>query len=121
MMFWLTGAILKINGSKKIAQCFPSGIMQFLNQHTVVPALDDPRRERAPGVYGQVINVPTHLNVTLPAIGGHLPNADADSYLLVKKSNIARGAHPKATDSSLNLPCCHLMTANNISYRESGP
>ena len=51
--------------------------------HIVVPALGDPRRKRPPDVYGHVINVPTHLNVKLPAIGGHLPNADADSILLV--------------------------------------
>ena len=50
---------------------------------TVVPALGDPRRERTPAMYGHVINVPTHFNVKLPAIGGHLPNADADSHLLV--------------------------------------
>ena len=53
---------------------------------TVVPALDDPRRERLPDVYGHVINVPTHFNVKLPAIGGHLPNADADSHLLVVRT-----------------------------------
>ena len=28
-------------------------------------------------MYGQVINVPAHPNLKLPAIGGHLPNADA--------------------------------------------
>ena len=43
---------------------------------TVVPALGDPRRERPPAVYGNVINVPTHINIKLPEIGGHLPNAD---------------------------------------------
>ena len=77
---------------------------------TVVPALGDPRRERPPDVYGHVIKVPTHLNVTLPAIGGHLPNAD--THLLVVRTcyngqckqmpcfrwsiqpKIARGAHP---------------------------
>ena len=53
---------------------------------TVVPALGDPRRERPPDVYGHVINVPTHPNVKLPAIGGHLPNADADSHLLVVRT-----------------------------------
>ena len=79
---------------------------------TVVPALGDPRRERPPDVYGHVIKVPTHLNVKLPAIGGHLPNAEADSHLLVVRTcyngqckqmprfrwsiqpKIARGAHP---------------------------
>ena len=40
---------------------------------TEVPALGDPRRERPPDVCGYVINVPTHLNVKLPAIGRHLP------------------------------------------------
>ena len=50
---------------------------------TVVPALGDPRRERPPAMYGHIINVPTHFNVKLPAISGHLPNADADSHLLV--------------------------------------
>ena len=37
-------------------------------------------------MYGHVINVPTHFNVKLPAIGGHLPNADADSHLLVVRT-----------------------------------
>ena len=37
-------------------------------------------------MYGHVIKVPTHLNVKLPAIGGHLPNADADSHLLVVRT-----------------------------------
>ena len=46
---------------------------------TVVPALGDPRRERPPAVYGHFVNVPTHFNVKLPLISGHLPNADADS------------------------------------------
>ena len=50
---------------------------------TVVPALGDPRRERPPAVYGHFVNVPTHFNVKLPLISGHLPNADADSHLLV--------------------------------------
>ena len=50
---------------------------------TVVPALGDPRREQPPDVYGHVIKVPSHLNVKLPAISGHLPNADAESHLLV--------------------------------------
>ena len=50
---------------------------------TVVPALGDPRRERPPAVYGHFVNVPTHFNVKLPVISGHLPNADADSHLLV--------------------------------------
>ena len=85
----------------------------FLGGLTVVPVLGDPRRERPPDVYGHVINVQTHLNVKLPAIGGHLPNADADSHLLVVRTcyngqckqmprfrcsfqpQIARGAHPK--------------------------
>ena len=80
--------------------------------HTVVPALGDPRRERTPAMHGHVINVPTHFNVKLPAIGGHLPNADADSHLLVVRTcyngqfkqmprfrrsfqpKIARGGHP---------------------------
>ena len=53
---------------------------------TVVPALGDPCRERPPDVYGHVINVPTHFNVKLPAIGRHLPNADADIHLLVVRT-----------------------------------
>ena len=48
---------------------------------TVVPALGDPRRERPPAVYGHFVNVPTHFNVKLNVISGHLPNAD--SHLLV--------------------------------------
>ena len=44
--------------------------------------MGDHRRERPPAVCGHLINVPTHFNV-LPPISGHLPNADADSHLLV--------------------------------------
>ena len=33
---------------------------------------------------GHVLNVPTHFNVKLPVIGGHLPNAD--SHLLVVRT-----------------------------------
>ena len=80
---------------------------------TVVPALSDSSRERPSDVYGHVINGPTHLYVKLPAIGGHLHNADVDSHLLVVRTcydgqgkqmsrfrwsfqpKIARGAHPK--------------------------
>ena len=83
-----------------------------INTVTVVPALGDPRRERTPAMYGHVINVPTHFNAKLPAIGGHLPNADVDSHLLVVRTcyngqfkqmprfrrsfqpKIARGGHP---------------------------
>ena len=54
--------------------------------NTVVPVLGDPCRERPPAVYGHVINAPTYLNVILPAIGGHLPNADADSHSLVVRT-----------------------------------
>ena len=50
---------------------------------TVVPALGDPRRERPPAVCGHFVNVPTYFKVKLPVISGHLPNADADSHLLV--------------------------------------
>ena len=57
--------------------------MIHADYYTVVPALGDPRRERPPAMYGHIINVPTHVNVKLPAISGHLPNADADSHLLV--------------------------------------
>ena len=35
---------------------------------------------------GHLINVPKHFNVKLPPISGHLPNADADSHLLVVSS-----------------------------------
>ena len=63
--------------------CRVSGYGPLHGVTTVVPALGDPRRERPPAVCGHVINVPTHFNVKLPAIGGHLPNADADSHLLV--------------------------------------
>ena len=51
---------------------------------TVVPALDDHGLERPPAVYGHVINVPTNsskVNLRLPVIRGHRPNAD--SHLLV--------------------------------------
>ena len=54
-----------------------------MHLYTVVPALGDPRRERPPAVCGHFVNVPTHFKVKLPVISGHLPNADADSHLLV--------------------------------------
>ena len=57
--------------------------MAIGNRSTVVPALGDHRPERPPAVCGHLINVPTHFNVKLPPISGHLPNADADSHLLV--------------------------------------
>ena len=65
---------------------------------TVVPVLGDPRRERPPAVYGHVVNVPTYFNVKLPLISGHLPNADADSHLLVSA--------PAITDSANK---CHIV------------
>ena len=55
----------------------------IIGRSTLVPALGDPRRERPPAVYGHFVNVPTHFDVKLPVINGHLPNADADSHLLV--------------------------------------
>ena len=58
-------------------------LAEMNNARTVVPALGDPRRERPPAVYGHFVNVPTHFKVKLPVISGHLPNADADSHLLV--------------------------------------
>ena len=80
---------------------------------TGVPALGDPRRERPPAVYGRVINVPTHFNVKLPAIGGHLPNADVDSQLLVVRTcyngqckqmqRFRRSFQPKLAGSHPNL------------------
>ena len=83
-----------------------------VHSSTVVPALGDPRRERPPAVYGHFINVPTHFNVKLPAIGGHLPNADADSHLLVVRTcyngqykqmqRFRRSFQPKL-DSTLNI------------------
>ena len=93
---------------------------------TVVPALGDPRRERPPAVYGNFVNVPTHFNVKLPLLNGHLPNADADSHLLVVSTcyngqckqmprfrwsfqpKIA-GAPKLGTDSSHKFPCCRLV------------
>ena len=66
--------------------CVQPALMRHFVTYRVVPALGDPRREQPPDVYGHVINVPTHLNVKLPAIGGHLPNADADSHLLVVRT-----------------------------------
>ena len=74
--------------------------------------MGDPRRERPSDVHGHVINVPTPFKVKLPAVGGHLPNADADSHVSVVRTcyneqckqmprfrwsfqrKIARGAHP---------------------------
>ena len=89
--------------------------------------LGRPRRERPPAVCGHFVNVPTHFKVKLPVISGHLPNADADSHLLVVstcyngqcKTNATfsvvistknRWRAPKlATDRSLKFPCCRLV------------
>ena len=88
--------------------------------------MGDPRRERPPAVYGHFVNVPTHFNVKLPLISGHLPNADADSHLLVVSTcyngqckqmprfrwsfqpKIA-GAHPNLRPT-VRLTCCRLVT-----------
>ena len=87
--------------------------------------MGDPRRERPPAVYGHFVNVPTHVNVKLPMISGHLPNAD--SHLLVVstcyngqcKQMPRFGGHfnpkwlraPKlGAKSSLKFPCCRLVT-----------
>ena len=61
-------------------------VVRFETECTVVPALGGPRRERPPAVYGHFVNVPTHFNVKLPLISGHLSNADADSHLLVVRT-----------------------------------
>ena len=66
-----------------VHQHFLTDVKYADQPYTVVPALGDPRRERPPAVYGHFDNVPTHINVKLPLISGHLPNADADSHLLV--------------------------------------
>ena len=87
--------------------------MTWWYECTVVPALSGPRRERPPAVYGHLINVPTPFNVKLPAIGGHLPNADADSHLLVVRTcyngqckqmqRFRRSFQPKLAGSHPNL------------------
>ena len=46
---------------------------------TVEPAFNDLSDQRPPAVYGHLTNVPTDINVNVPQISGHLPNADADS------------------------------------------
>ena len=94
--------------------------------YTVVPALGDPRRERPPAMYGHIINVPTHFNVKLSAISGHLPNAD--SHLLVVSTwyngqckqmpRFRWSFQPKIAGSRPNcdiysshkLPCCRMVT-----------
>ena len=72
-------------------------LVSLLNQFCL-SLVKDPRRERPPAVYGHFVNVPTHFNVKLPLISGHLPNADADSNLLV--------AAPAITDSANK---CHVF------------
>ena len=67
-------------------QCFICWYTTIRCYSRVVPALCDTRRERPPAVYGHVINVPTCFSVKLPVIGRHLPNADADSHLLVVRT-----------------------------------
>ena len=51
----------------------PSGRLR----HVPLPALGDHRHERPPAVCGHLINVPTHFNVKLPPISGHLPKGHA--------------------------------------------
>ena len=50
---------------------------------TVVPVFSNPLDERPPAVNDHVINVPKIVNVNVPQISVHLPNADADSNPLV--------------------------------------
>ena len=78
--------------------------------YTVVPALGDPRRERPPAVYGHFVNVPTHFNVQLPLSSGHLPNANADSHLLVVSTcyNGQSKQMPRFRRSSILLKYIHL-------------
>ena len=65
-------------------------------------------------MYGHFVNVPTHFNVKLPVISGHLPNADADSHLLVVSTcyNGQCKQMPRFRWSfqSLKFPCCRLVT-----------
>ena len=94
---------------------------------TVVPAFGDPRRERPSAVYGHFVNVPTHFNVKLPLISGHLPNADADSHLLAVSTcyngqckqmprfgghfNQKSLARTQTWDRQFaQIPCCRLVT-----------
>ena len=89
--------------------------LTFTINNTVVPALGYPRRERPPAVCGHFVNVPTHFKVKLPVISCHLPNADADSHLLVVSTcyNGQCKQMPRfiklATDRSLKFPCCRLV------------
>ena len=73
---WWVGGVSSI-------QVFLGDFWNVNNCTTVVPALGDPRRERPPAVCGHFVNIPTYFKVKLPVISGHLPNADADSHLLV--------------------------------------
>ena len=50
---------------------------------TVVPVFSNPLDERPPAVNDHVINVQKIVNVNVPQISVHLPNADADSNPLV--------------------------------------
>ena len=67
--------------------------MNYTFHTTVVRALGDPRRERPPAVYGQFVNVPTYVNVKLPLISSHLPNADADSHFWLSAPAITDSAN----------------------------
>ena len=46
---------------------------------TVEPAFNDLSDQWPPAVYGHFTNVRTDINVNVPQISGHLPNADVDS------------------------------------------
>ena len=87
---WSTSSIhtnscngLNSHALSPFAACLKLSSADNLFSGTVVHALGDPRRERPPAVCGHFGNVPTHFKVKLPVISGHLPNADADSHLLV--------------------------------------
>ena len=94
-------------------------VKSWLIRNTVVPALGDPRRERPPAVYGHIVNVPTHFNVKLPLISGHLPITRTRTVIywlsapaITDNANKCHvfGDHFIATDSSLTFPCCRLVT-----------
>ena len=76
----LSCEILSCTGFCPVGFC-PGFLRAATNLIRSIPALGDPRHERPHAVYGHVINVPTQLNVKLPVIGRHLPNAYVQSFI----------------------------------------
>ena len=75
--------------------------------------MGDPRRERPSAMYGHIVNVPTHFNVKLPAISGHLPNAY--SHLLEVSTCRERTVQPNVA-SDITLRATLILVSITVAY-----